>query len=268
MRLLVLGMHRSGTSLLVRTLEGLGLWAGDEHEFNPPTQHDPDGHREHRDVVELNEAALRWIDRRWDRATDIDWTRLPADRRADVLGAINAVTAKLDEQPDWVAKDPRLCLTLPLWREIVEPACIVVHRDPVEVARSLQARDGLTIADGIALWELYNRHAILNSDGLDRLLLSHADLVTAPERTTAVIDQWLAPRRTSPRPVQPPKAPVRDHLVRHRSTADEVATLLDPFQQRLLTALEQATDQPGDATFAALSTVAAERGVGPARTRD
>ncbi len=252
-------MHRSGTSLLVRTLEGLGLWAGDESDFDAPAAHDPDGYREFQQVLALNEAALTWIDRHWDRAEGIDWGRLPAARRSDILGAINASVATLDEHPDWVAKDPRLCLTLPLWRELVEPACIIVHRNPLEVARSLYYRDGLSIRAGIDLWETYNRHAIVNSEGLDRLLLSHASLVTDPERTTALLDDWLAPRRSTPRPQRPPVAPVRDDLVRHRSTTDEAMNHLDSAQQRLLAALTEATDHPSDEALAALSAVAREQ---------
>jgi len=72
-RVLVLGMHRSGTSVLVRTLESLGIWAGSETDFHPPTRHDPQGHREHRAVWELNESALVWIDRAWDNPVDLDW---------------------------------------------------------------------------------------------------------------------------------------------------------------------------------------------------
>ena len=268
MQLLVLGMHRSGTSLLVRTLEGLGLWAGSEHDFNPPTAHDPEGHREHRLVWGLNESALAWIDRAWDNPYGIDWSRLSAGHRADVLGAINVAVDTLGHHPDWVAKDPRLSLTLPLWREIIRPPVIIVHRDPLEVARSLHSRDGLPIPAGLAMWEAYTRQAITNSEGLDRLLLDHAELVTHPARTTAQLDEWLASRRASPRPHQHVGAPVHDDLVRHRSTPAETAALLDPQQQRLLAAIVRATADPDAEALSSLSSIAAEPGLGHLRERD
>lgn len=239
MRLLVLGMHRSGTSLLVRTLEALGLWAGDDDDFNPPTAHDPEGHREHRLVWGLNESALAWLDRAWDRPTDIDWSRLPEARRADVLGAIHFAVDTLDAHPDWVAKDPRLCLTLPLWRAVVEPACIVVHRNPLEVARSLHSRDGLPIAAGIAMWEAYVRQALVNSEGLDRLVIDHAQLIAHPERTAASLDEWLAPRRAEPRTTGDIVPPVRPTLVRHHATPDETRAHLTTEQVRLLAEVDR-----------------------------
>jgi len=234
MRLLALGMPRSGTSLLVRTLETLGLWAGGDDDFNPPTEHDPEGHREHRLVWGLNESALAWIDRAWDRPTDIDWSRLAEARRADVLGAIDFAVKTLDEHPDWVTKDPRLCLTLPLWREVIEPACIVVHRNPLEVARSLQSRDGLPIAAGIEMWEAYVRQAIANSDGLDRLFIDHAQLIAQPDLTATRLDEWLAVRRTLPRTTDDVEPPVRRTLVRHHSTPDETRSQLTTDQLQLL----------------------------------
>ena len=258
MRLLIFGMHRSGTSLLVRTLEGLGLWAGEEDDFHPPTAHDPEGHREHRLALQLNEAALASIDRTWDHPAGIDWSRLPAARRADVLGAINELVATLDQHSDWVVKDPRLCLTLPLWRERIEPACVLVHRDPLEVARSLHSRDGMSIRAGVELWEEYNRRAIVNSDGLDRLLVHHADLVSHPDRTAAQLHDWLAPRRSGPPPPLPAAAPVRTELVRHHADDRESAASMDPGQRRLRAALLTATANPTDEAIAELSAIAAE----------
>lgn len=258
MRLLILGMHRSGTSLLVRTLEGLGLWAGDEDDFHSPTAHDPEGHREHKLALQLNEAALAWIDRSWDDATGVDWNQLSAAHRADVLGAINAVAAALDQHPDWVVKDPRLCLTLPLWRQRIDPACILLHRDPLEVARSLHDRDGLAIHAGVELWEEYNRRAIVNSYGLDRLLLDHADLVSRPDHVAAQLRDWLAPRRSGRLPTRVSAAPVRTDLVRQRVHERESSASLNPAQRRLRDALVAATVNPTDEAIAALSTIAAE----------
>ena len=60
-----------------------------------------------------------------------------------------------------VLKDPRLCLTLPLWRSAI-PArlgAVLVLRDPEDVARSLQARDDMPVMLGLAMWDRYVRSA-------------------------------------------------------------------------------------------------------------
>ncbi|HEX5719367.1 MAG TPA: hypothetical protein VF179_24610, partial [Thermoanaerobaculia bacterium] len=84
----------------------------------------------------------------------------------------------------WVFNDPRLCLLFPFWRRLLEqPVCVLVHRDPLPVARSLQDRDGLAIPFGIALWELHARAALAGSFGLPRVLVSYHDLIAAPVAT-------------------------------------------------------------------------------------
>lgn len=158
-----------------------------------------------------------------------------------MLGAIRVAVETLDARPDWVAKDPRLCLTLPLWLQIIRPSCIVLHRDPLEVAQSLHSRDGLPIHAGIALWEAYVRQALANSEGLDRLFIDHAELVTEPERTILRIDEWLAHRRASARAPGTSAPPVRTTLVRNHSTPEDAAAHLDPRQRQLLAEITQLT---------------------------
>jgi len=72
-----------------------------------------------------------------------------------------------------VLKDPRFCLTLPLWlamcRERAVPARVaVVWREPLEVARSLQRRDAFPVGYGLRLQGIYLRalQAVLPSDAV------------------------------------------------------------------------------------------------------
>jgi hypothetical protein len=73
-------------------------------------------------------------------------------------------------------KDPRLCVTLKLWLQVLNgapPAVIFTYRSPVEVARSLAARSVnqvKNLSDGLRLWIWYNRLALENSKGLCRVL--------------------------------------------------------------------------------------------------
>ncbi|MDO8363712.1 MAG: sulfotransferase [Actinomycetota bacterium] len=256
MRIFVLGMHRSGTSLMVRTLEAMGFWAGAEADFHPPTAHDPQGHREHVAVHALDETALKWIDRSWEEPVGIDWARLTPARRADLLGAMRTVVEQLDAHPDWVAKDPRLCLTLPLWRDVVEPACIFMHRNPLEVARSLAARDGMPLFAGIAMWEAYSRAGLGNSHGLARLIIDHGDLIREPAATTQQLEHWWRDQRaTTPAGGAAPEP--TPALVRQRAAAVEAERMLNPAQQRLLAAIQLAC-AGGDEGAAALADAMAE----------
>jgi hypothetical protein len=58
-----------------------------------------------------------------------------------------------------VWKEPRTCLTLPFWRDVIRdsPVVVFVHREPLEVFLSLHCRDDLGKAHGLALWERHIR---------------------------------------------------------------------------------------------------------------
>jgi hypothetical protein len=245
---LVLGMHRSGTSMTVRALEALGLSAGHESDFHPPTAHDPAGHREHISVWRANETALAAAGRAWDEPFDIDWNQLDAAAAAQINTEIDDALAALSPRGDWVAKDPRLCLTLPLWRRSIAPICVMTHRNPLEVARSLLARDAMPVYAGLALWEYYQRAALVNSAGLARIFTSFSDLVVDADGFTASLADLL--RRVAPgialtghatKPANFDAASVRE-----RRSEGEAKQWLNPAQRRLLDAVVAATRQePG-----------------------
>lgn len=265
----VVGMHRSGTSTLVRMFEAAGFHAGTEDDFNPPTDHDPDGHREHRALWATNEAILAYIGRSWDDPVGIDWAALDPAERADVLGAINAALPAFTHTEPWVAKDPRLCLTLSLWAERVPAAAVFIHRDPLEVADSLHARDGRPLASGIALWEAYVRSALRALPLIPHTFVGFAPLVADPTAELGALLERLdlhAPR-------QPPiSAPFTAARVRHRRSPEETAAHLNPSQRQLLTAVEllvaghpEASDAQEAAMAAPMSAAAAELSAVPGR---
>lgn len=259
MKLFVVGMHRSGTSVLVRLLEGLGFFAGREEDFHPPTEHDPQGHREHVQFWQVNEAALAAAGRAWDDPWPFDGLGLaePAldQPAADALAAF-------DGHRHWVAKDPRFCLTLPLWRRHVEAVCLHVHRDPLAVARSLAARGNLPVFGGIALWEAYQRAAILGSAGFPRLFVSYADFTADPvafARDLAAKLRDVDPSLSQNDPVAAARS-FDPRMLRQKTTPGETAEHLNPAQARLLGALEKAVAAPAE-----LDRVAAEPLSAPAR---
>ena len=87
--------------------------------------------------------------------------------------------------PVW--KDPRACLLLPFWREVLPGplTAVFVWRDPLAVARSLHARDGMPVGYGLALWEWYIRSAAAGLAGVDTYVLEYAAVVADPEAALA-----------------------------------------------------------------------------------
>lgn len=184
MQLIILGMHRSGTSALARVLGLLGCYAGEEGDFPPADEANPRGYWERRDVWAADEELLAALGGSWDAVAELDPARLSAGDRERFESRVRAVVAKLDGQRPWVIKDPRLCLTFPYWRPFLErPICLLIHRSPLAVAQSIAARDPIPLPVGAALWERYNLAALAASAGLPRLLVSHRELLADPVGT-------------------------------------------------------------------------------------
>jgi len=100
--------------------------------------------------------------------------------------------------PDRV-EGPELCLLLPYWRRFLPGphAAVLIWRSPLEVAGSLRRRDGMQLADGVALWEHYNRSALSNLAGIDTYVCSYGSVLADPHGAlTAWPDGW-PPSRSS-----------------------------------------------------------------------
>src|ERR1700729_1947692 len=70
----VVGMHRSGTSAIVRGLAALSVYLG--NDFLDAQPENPTGYWEDRGIVELDERVLKALRLRWDDTTSIDPRRL------------------------------------------------------------------------------------------------------------------------------------------------------------------------------------------------
>lgn len=239
-QVLVLGMHRSGTSVLTGLLASTGLYAGEDDDFPPADAHNQQGYWERRDVWAIDETILRVLGAQWDDPRDGDLAALPADARALLAERARRVVDALDRRGPWVVKDPRLCTLLPFWLPwLSRPIAVLLYRDPFAVARSLAARDGLPLARGLTLWERYNRAALATSAGLPRLVIAHRDLLEDPRATL----RWLLSQLALPGLHVPDDARVHAQmdrsLVHHSPGAATADPPLSPEQVAILKVLER-----------------------------
>ncbi len=194
--LLVLGMHRSGTSAMTRVLNLLGVALGDD--LMPPGPDNPLGFWEHQGIVSVHEALLGALDRRWDDPRPMPEGWLDTDAAREAGEAIAAILQRdFAAAPAWAVKDPRLCRLMPLWRRVlgelgIEPRVVLVSRHPREVAGSLERRDGLPVAIGELLWARYLIDAVRGSEGCRRDMVAYDDLLDDWRATVRRIDQALA----------------------------------------------------------------------------
>lgn len=180
--ILVLGMHRSGTSAVAGLLERAGAYLGEESELLPAHAHDnPTGYWERSDVVAINDALLEANGYKWDQIAGLDPHRLSAD---EPRSSQRRIIAQLSGSgKPWLIKDPRLCLLLPQWLPLIEHfACLVVVRDPREIAASMRdgPRGAFTSHYIVALWEKYLRIALDELRGKHASFIAYSALLEEP----------------------------------------------------------------------------------------
>lgn len=184
-QLVVLGMHRSGTSGVTRLLNLAGAYFGPDSVATETNDENPRGFWERRDVRAVCDGLLQGAGFDWWKLSGFDVGALPDGVRRAGLAAFGEVLADLDAHRPWVVKEPRLCVLLPALRPALDaPVCVHITREPLEVARSMHARDGFPVHGALALWELYTVRAFQASADLPRVLVRYEDLMADPVGAT------------------------------------------------------------------------------------
>jgi hypothetical protein len=237
-RIVVLGMHRSGTSCVGELLAAMGAYFGPSEMGTGGNIENPHGLFERRDLRRLCHFILQQARAEWWATSRFSSDRLPADTGARMAEMIAPIRADLDAHEPWFVKEPRLCILLPMLRAQFGPVVgVCVWRDPLEVAQSLHTRDAMPIEFGIALWERYVRASF--AAGVPCAMVSYNRLVAEPEAVTRkLLDDLTALGVTGlrmPTPTQLAQA-IDPNLRRSAPRAD--ASMLSPSQRRLLAALE------------------------------
>lgn len=184
--ILVLGMHRSGTSALTRVLSLLG--AELPKHVMPANTGNPTGYWEPEPIVAFNDEVLRFFGTAWD--DPFAPFQLPAagDFPARFRKrALDLLEAEFEGADLFVLKDPRCTLLAGFWRSVLEGAgieCIPVMmmRPPGEVAESLRRRDGMSASFANLLVVTYFLECIAFDARHDTTVLTYAQL----------LDDWKA----------------------------------------------------------------------------
>ena len=195
--LLVVGMHRSGTSLLTQLLHHLGADLGDALLPAEAGVNDR-GFWEHQEVVAIDEALLEALDHPWYdfRPLPPNWLQAP-EVSALLPRAEALLQTGLGRGPLAAIKDPRLCLLLPFWEQAAcaagwTPKVILAGRHPDEVAASLMRRDPMGAATALLLWLRYGREAESASRHLPRAVVDYGALLEDAPAILARLGRTLA----------------------------------------------------------------------------
>ncbi len=197
--LLVLGMHRSGTSALARMLSLLGA-ALPEHVMGAEYRGrggNEAGHWEPERLVNLHDEMLAEAGSRWDDWRRFEPTALGPDRLSHYRSEIARLIAEeYDDEPLFVLKDPRLCRFVPLYEEIlgemgIAPRFVLTYRNPVSVLDSLAARDDMTASFASLVWLRHVLDAEEATRGKARVFLAYEEYLDDWRPSAAAISAAL-----------------------------------------------------------------------------
>ena len=247
---------------------------------NRASEENRKGFFEHPEIVAFNEALLAHLGTSWDSpvfegAAALEAAGLAGGGLEDWIADGAALVARLAGTARLAAtKDPRLCLLLPAWLQILRRAgygagdvrLLISIRDPVAAAKSQQLRQradpdyyavGARLPEGAALWMSHAVQALEGAGTVPALMVDHAQMLTAPARMLDRIAQFLGVTADPERRAAFARDFVDDALNRSHPGADERAEVaaalpqLAPLHARLVEIAQCGPVDPAAAAAAA-----------------
>ncbi len=175
--IVILGMHRSGTSAIASGLIALGAEFGD-HLLPPSLDNNERGFWEDTEVVAINEQLLAINNSSWYRIMPE-----PIDFNTDNYQLLKQQARQLLQQRlsqfnCWAIKDPRLSRLLGFWQPLFAELSLKVHyliafRHPLSIAASLAKRDQLLALTSYYLWIDYLTASLLATEAQSRSMIDY-----------------------------------------------------------------------------------------------
>jgi hypothetical protein len=186
---IILGMHRSGTSIVGGLMNKMGLSTGGP--LIQPNFDNEKGFFERIDVVLQNDEIMR------KQNTYYSYRTAYYDSLLGIKSILTETGKFFNEGKrallflnnpmnfPWMLKDPRLCITLRTWLPFLSsiPSILFTYRNPMDVALSMNTRETehFPISRGLKLWYIYNKRAIQQSHDLCRVVTSHKKMMSQPQ---------------------------------------------------------------------------------------
>lgn len=179
--ILVLGMHRSGTSAITGVLSLLGVHL--PATLEPANEWNEKGYWESRKLMKFHDRLLMSAGSDWSDWGPFDGSWMSSTAMKAFLQEFGTLlTEEFGSSPLFVVKDPRVCRFVPFWLRALDaldiaPKFVLPVRNPLETARSLAQRDGLQMTEGLLLWLRHSLDAEAETRGRPRSFLRYDDLL-------------------------------------------------------------------------------------------
>ena len=250
---LVVGMHRSGTSAMARVIAIAGATL--PAELMPPGSDNVTGYWEPRKVADLNEFFLNSLGRAWDDSRPIDLSAIPQENLENFRQSIrDQLRSDFGDAEHIVLKEPRITRLIPIYVEVLQSLgyqlqFIVMFRHPLSVVDSLAKRNGIEAQYGAMLWQRYMLDAAKYTSEHPRTFIEYDGLLNAPlatvQRMAEQLERDLQLTAEQETEISEFLVPEHRHHVHSGESAPQDAEL-GLFSSEVLRALEQLARDPED----------------------
>ena len=191
----VLGMHRSGTSTATRILETMGVSLGDN--LIPPSRDNEKGYFEDLDVNGLNNEMLRYVGVEWHTSLIPDAGMIETLSNTRFFQrACDLLRVKANRCAILGIKDPRFSLLLPFWSRVFDciglsAKYIIVVREPLAVVQSVLKRDHYPPDHTLWVWMNYTLGSLSVTQAYPRLVVAYQNVLKNAEKEATRISRFL-----------------------------------------------------------------------------
>lgn len=192
----VLGMHRSGTSAITRGLEVLGINLGDRL-LPAESENNEKGFWEDIDITAFNVDLLAAMGHDWHTLAPIRPDEFHSEPIASLkLRAAQLLRNKLTETDWFGVKDPRMARLMPFWQTVfnhlqLNVSYVIACRNPMNVARSLEKRDGFALEKSYLLWFEHMLQSMKYTAGARRIFVDYDLMLSQTQHQLSRIAQLL-----------------------------------------------------------------------------
>lgn len=236
---IVLGMHRSGTSAFTGALKIAGFDLG--RDIMQANEYNVKGYFENNKIVELNDKILGYFNASWDSMFFLP-EKWEEDQRLkqSKLDAIQIINSEFNGKNNIAIKDPRFGILLPFWKSVFEtlnikPNYCVVLRSPIEISLSLENRDHFSIQKSHILWTNYLMAIELSTRAEERIFIDFPEFLKSPIGTLKKLSSYFKLNDSFPKPEMEteieefvsPK--LRHHNSASKKTSDEIPAMVNEY---------------------------------------
>ena len=188
--ILILGMHRSGTSALSGTLNLLDVYLGSDL-MKPHKEVNSKGFYENTLLYKVNKKLLKQIGSSWD---DAFYSESKLNSEVDTTELEKVLKQEFQYSQLFAIKDPRLAYLFPLYTKAltnlgIEIKVVIPFRNPLEVADSLRTRNQFSQEKGLLLWAYHFLLSEEQSRDYPRVFTRFDELLQTPQNVIKLMDK-------------------------------------------------------------------------------